>query len=56
MGLPIVTLGTMGVEVGEGEAITTVGATGVSYDSTGSPVGTSTMQGSVDGPSHWVEE
>ena len=56
MGLPIVTLGTMGVEMGEGEAITTVGAVGVMDDVSGSPVGTSTMQGSVDGPCRWVEE
>ena len=56
MGLPIVTLGMMGVEMGEGEAITTVGAVGVTDDASGSLVGTSTMWGSVDGPCHWVEE
>ena len=56
MGLPIVTLGTMGVEMGEGEAITTVGAVGVTDDVSGSPIGTSTMRGSVDGPCRWVEE
>ena len=56
MGLPIVTLGTMGVEMGEGEAITTVGAVGVTDDASGSPIETSTMRGSVDGPCRWVEE
>ena len=56
MGLPIVTLGTMGVEMGEGEAMTTVGAAGVMDDMSGSSVGTSTMRGSVDGPCRWVEE
>ena len=46
----------MGVEMGEGEAMTTVRAAGVTDDASGSPVGTSTMRGSVDGPCRWVEE
>ena len=46
----------MGVEMGEGEAITTLGAAGVTNDTSGSPVGTSVMWGLVDGPCHWVEE
>ena len=42
--------------MGEGEAITTIGAVGVTDDASGSPIGTSMMRGSVDGPCHWVEE
>jgi len=51
-----VTLGTMGVELGEGEDITTVGTTGVTgwLGESGTPVETSTMRGSVDGLERWV--
>ena len=56
MRLPIVTLGTVGVEVGEGEAMTTIRAAGVTDDSSGSPVGTLMMRGFLDGPFRWVEE
>jgi len=54
----MVALGTMGVELGEGEDITTVGTTGVTGGLgklSGTPVGTSTKRGSVDGPERWVE-
>ena len=50
------TLGTMGVELGEGEAIATVGAKGVAGGALASPVETSTMRGPVDGPERCVEE
>ena len=50
------TLGTVGVEVGEGEAMTTAGTKGSADDSLASPVGTSTMRDPVDGPGRWVDE
>jgi hypothetical protein len=57
-GLPIVTLGTKGVEAGVGEAMTTVGTEGVRSEtsSSSSLVGTSTMRDVVGGPVRWVEE
>jgi len=46
----------MGVDLGEGEAMTTVGAAGVTYDSSSLSVGTLMMRGPVDGPGRWVVE
>jgi hypothetical protein len=46
----------MGVDLGEGEAMTTVGAVGVTDDSSSLSIGTSTMRGPVDGPGRWVVE
>ena len=41
--------------MGEGEAMTTIGAVGVTDNTFSLSIETSTMQGPVDGPGRWVE-